>query len=535
MKPLRFVLARTLKNIIVDTFRRPTRLITYSIIAFLLIISAYMNISGKATAVDNGYLDIRILHGIYIVLLSMIGIPLMLNGLKSGTTFFSMCDVNMMFVSPINSKHILIYGLAKKAVVVLLVIVCYLTYGKLAMRTFPLNDFQAFMLIAGLAIFLLLVQVYTLVIYSMTNGNDKRINTVKFAIYGSLTFMVGYIALFVLIHGVTLNNIYVALSQRVLEYVPIIGWIKGMIFAVNNSEWFYFAIYTTLLALSVIICCVIFIKNDVDYYEDVLQNTESTYELRKSMREGKVPVFNKYGKTKLHSTGINLGKGASTFFFKHMREASRRSRMIFVNMSSLAVIGVSIMLVILMSNFEVPGQRPLHTKTIMATTCMLCVYIQFFMNAYGDWNRELARPYIYIVPASPLKKLICASCMSIIKPCIDGVLAFVIAGNIIGADWLTIFVCAALYGSFGFVFTTTNILTDRFLGSISNRGVLVAVYVAIIFVQTLPGVLFAAVVLVLIKFKNFAVLGIPVFIWNIISSLIVYIICKETLHDMDNG
>lgn len=536
MKPLRFVLARTLKNMIIDAFRHPAKTVTYSIVGALLVMSAYFNITGRAVVVDNGYLDMRILHGIYIGLLSMVGIPLMLNGLKSGTTFFSMSDVNMMFVSPINPKRILVYGLIKKAAVVLLVIVCYLTYGKMAMTTFNLNDFQAFMLIAGLAIFFLMIQVYTLVIYSTSNGSDRRINVIKAFIFGCLAAMLGFIAVYVLIYGVDLEHIFQAMSHRALEFIPVIGWVKGAIFSLNNGEWLYFALFSGLILASLITCLVIFFSQDLDYYEDVLKNTETTYELKMSMKEGKVPTGARW-KPKVGATGIKHGKGASAFFFKHAREASRKSRMIFINWNTAVIVFVSVVAAVVMRRFDINGMNfSRHTMTVkmtMGMACALCVYIQFFLNAYGDWNRELTKPYIYIVPASPLKKLIYASGLSVVKPVVDGFIAFTITGLIIGADLFTILVSALLYGSFGFVFTTTNILTDKFLGSVKNRGILIIVYVLIIFIQTLPSIIFCAVLLIFVTFLNLVVLGIPIAIWNVCSSVIVYYVCRNTLHDMD--
>lgn len=536
MKPLKFVLTRTVKNAVLDTFRRPAKLITYTVVAVLIFLSAILNLSGRAVTVENGYLDKRYLDGIYMVLLSMIGIPLMLNGLKSGTTFFSMSDVNMMFVSPIKPKRILVYGLAKNAAMVFLVIICYLTYGKIAMMTFNISGFQAMMLIVGLAVFLALVQVYTLVIYSTSNGNSKRIGIIKFFVYACLIAMVLIVSGYVLINGVNLENICRALSLRVLEFIPVIGWVKGAIFSINNGDLIMSAIYLGLLGISVAICCVVFFFRDVDYYEDVLKNTETTYELRRSMKEGKVSLMDKRGKTKLHGVGINHGHGASAFFFKHMREASRRSRMIFINIQSFVIIGVAILSALLMKNFSMSsGTHIMSYKLTMASSCMLCIYIQFFMNAYADWNKELEKPYIYIVPASPLAKLICASSLGIIKPIIDGFLAFMLTGLIIGADPLTSVICSLLYGSFGFVFTTTNIITDRLLDNVKSRGILVMLYVLIIAIQTLPSIVLAVIMLVFVRFSNLALLAVPVIVWNVVTSIIVYIACKNILHNMNKG
>src|SRR5699024_5657431 len=59
----------------------------------------------------SDFVDIGILHGIYFLLLFLFGGIVLLKGLKSGTTFFTMGDVNMMFCSPISPKTLLVFGL----------------------------------------------------------------------------------------------------------------------------------------------------------------------------------------------------------------------------------------------------------------------------------------------------------------------------------------------------------------------------------------------------------------------------------------
>lgn len=47
-------------------------------------------------------------------------------------------------------------------------------------------------------------------------------------------------------------------------------------------------VYSSLLALFTIFAIVVFIRSKADYYEDVLQKTESVYEFRNAIKTGKV-------------------------------------------------------------------------------------------------------------------------------------------------------------------------------------------------------------------------------------------------------
>ena len=62
----------------------------------------------------------------------------------------------------------------------------------------------------------------------------------------------------------------------------------------------------------------------------------------------------------------------------------------------------------------------------LMTVLIMCLYFLLFSNAAGEWGQELSKPYIYLVPASPMKKLLWGSLTSLIKPVVDGVLVFTV-------------------------------------------------------------------------------------------------------------
>ena len=165
---------------------------------------------------------------------------------------------------------------------------------------------------------------------------------------------------------------------------------------------------------------------------------------------------------------------------------------------------------------------------------MLCmgVYVLFFLNAAGEWGREIMKPYLYMVPASPLKKLIWASLTSIIKPAVDGVVIFVAGGILVKASPLTVVVSVLMFFSFGCLFTSSNILSQRLLGQMANKGLIMVLYILIVLLLTLPG-LAAGLVLYFGFHTPGAVMGIPVAVWNIGLSFGIYAICQNTLHNME--
>ena len=66
------------------------------------------------------------------------------------------------------------------------------------------------------------------------------------------------------------------------------------------------------------------------------------------------------------------------------------------------------------------------------------IYVLFFLNAAGPWSKEMMKPYLYMVPQSPFKKLFFASLTSLLTPIADGLVAFPLIGALVRANPLTV-------------------------------------------------------------------------------------------------
>lgn len=95
--------ARKWKNRLLALFRHPGKLVVYILLVVLLVNSVIS--TALTPQADLGGLDLRILHGAYLGILLLFTVPILLNALQKGTTFFGMSDVNLLFVSPISPKR----------------------------------------------------------------------------------------------------------------------------------------------------------------------------------------------------------------------------------------------------------------------------------------------------------------------------------------------------------------------------------------------------------------------------------------------
>jgi hypothetical protein len=294
-------------------------------------------------------------------------------------------------------------------------------------------------------------------------------------------------------------------------------------------------IYTGLIAAMIVAEILLFVKIDADYYEDVLQTTEKTDLIKRAMKSGdRATVASLSAKpTKVRDTGINNGWGANTFFYKHLREAGRKSRLVFVNGSTVLLVIISLAMAFFVGKVSAGDKDPATRGQLMAIALGMLVYVQFFLNTVGDWSRELLTPYIYLVPENPFKKLIWASLTTILKPIIDGFIVFTLLCIALQANPLTALVCALIYGSMGFVFTANSVLSQRLFGRSGSKGLLVFAYMMIIGLTVAPGVVVSSLLLFLGHGLPGIVVGLPVVIWNVGISFVIFAACKNILHSIE--
>lgn len=537
MSSLLYVTKKTVKNWILETIRHPGRLIIYLILAFIIVSSVISNMGLNTEDMEMGFTaDISILHAVYFALLLITGCIVLSSALKSGTTVFTMSDVNMLFVSPISPKLILSFGLLKQMGAIVFAFIIFLLYGGMIRSIFNVTVAQAVVLIAGLLIFVLCCQITAMALYSLINGDIKRNRIIKAALYICVAAVPIIMGIRILSNGVTTDSVFGALKTPIAEIVPLFGWAKGLVFAIINLDILKICIFSALMLALVGASLAYFLFCQPDYYEDVLQNTESTYEMRQAMKQGKVVDkrdFSNFRKIRVHKTGIGFGKGASAFFFKHLCEIKRRSRLMFLNTYSFVQAACGMFMAVIFTKID--SEDPIPATVALISIFAMSVYMQMFFSAAGEWGRELLKPYIYLVPASPMKKLFFASLTSIIKPFFDGILTFGVLGIYLQAPPADVIMLIIAYTSCGAIFAGANILSERILNGISSSNpLMMLLYILMSILLLLPGTVVCIVTAVVFDVGLAAAL-IPMSVINILASVLLFVLSKNTIHNMETN
>ena len=531
-----YLLVKTVKNEILDTLRHPLKFLLY---AFVAVTMLYGAVRGYTAGGDLGqseiWSDSRLLSGAYLAVLYFISIPVMLKGLSSGTSFFSLSDVNNMFVAPVSQKRVLVYGVGRQLATMIVLVITFAAYGGMIINMFSMTVAQTVILILGIVLMLIMVQLVTLMIFCLASMHPMRAMVMKYIIYAMAFFTLGSVIAYSFFNGITVETIFSAISLPLLEYVPFIGWMHGLVFGILEMNTMKMIIFGSLTAAAALASLITLKVTRLDFYEDVLSKAESYQEFREAVREGKFTDKVMMGdkQIKLRKNGIRRGKGASAIFHKHLLEGSRRSRFMFFNINTFVLLFVGAVIA-----FGIKQAKPDIEPTIIYLAAMVILaYVQFFFSASGDWVKELNKPYIYLMPDGAVKKLVMAAATGIIKPFTDGIITFGLLAVFAGGHPIDIITAMLTYGSFGTMYIAANILAQRLVGVDSTGGIFITFYISMIVLTVLPGIVAGLVVL-----SSFAgefgyiattLLGGPLFIWNMIVSAGIFLACRNLLNNTE--
>ena len=318
MSALCYLSRKQIKNFIKELVHNPGKLVLYIILIAGISVSVFSRFFSSEDEAINFVADISFLHGGYIGAMLLIALPILLRGLKSGATFFRMSDVHFLFIAPISPKLILFYGLIKQLMASALVTLILLAYSSTLTNLFGIEIWQIIVLAIGVAIMLCAMQALTMMIYSLTNGKKKLIQITLAIVFACVIALLAIYVIEFFANGADINSAISSLSSPYLEYVPMIGWMKGAVFGYLFGNYLAAGIYTTLFIAVIGAAIAIFAVKDLDFYEDVLQSTARADQVRKNKREGKMDFGG--GKVRVTSTGIKKGWGAYVLFYKHMLE-----------------------------------------------------------------------------------------------------------------------------------------------------------------------------------------------------------------------
>lgn len=518
-----------LKNQIKDLVRSPAKLIYVVVMAGVLALS----VLGRSGQDLEDPLPTPMLTALLTLFYTfMFLMVLATGGNSSKTPMFTLSDVTMLFPAPLHPHRVLAYGLLRQlGVSLIMALVLVFQYGWLRVL-FGITWQDMALIILGFAICIFLAAFCSMAIYVRTSGKENATGTLRACIYAAAAAYLLWAAftckeqLLPLLSG---GKDYTAALEAGAGFFssfpgllfPVSGWAAGIIGGLLAGSPGMVLAGAALCILLVAALTLLVATSKNNYYEDVLESAEVAQSNVTAQKEGKVqeivPKNVKVGKT-----GLGKGWGASTLFYKHRIE-NRRAGVFFLSNMSLIFLAITLLMSFVMG-------RSMDGEAALIATFAMGTYMQIFSEALGRFNRELIKPYIYLIPDPPLKKLLYAIEETLLADCVEAAVLFVPVGLIVGAGPVDIALCIVARISFALLFTAGNVLVERVFGTVSSKMLVMFFYIVVLLAMILPGAAAgAALQAVLPEAFGMAGLFLGMAVVNVSISVLVLYLCRSLL------
>jgi hypothetical protein len=514
--PLVYLLVTKFKNQLRSFFKSPVKLIYLAVILFLIGVNMF---SGRKLETQPGRVvrDIGELTAIVTAFYSLMFVLLASKGFKTGASMFSMADVNLIFPAPFRQQSVLFYGLFQQlGTSLLLGLFLFFQYSwmhSLYDVTLPM----LLVILLGYAFTVFFGQIAAMVLYTFTSADDKRRGLFKAIFYAVVIGFVLYAALSGL--GDTsrfLARAVEAVNSAATWFFPVSGWTGHAVAGVFTGNMADLLLGVAICAAFLALIINLMTHTRQDYYEDVLKSSEIMQSAITARKEGRMAEAAPQN-VKLGKTGIGRGAGADVIYYKHKLE-NRRARVFIMDTVRLIYAVIIIAMAFFMKKAGLPAG--FITATIM----------QIFTVALGRFNKELTKPFIYLIPEPPLKKMLFALAESAPSSLTEAIIIFVPVAFILGLTPAVAVLCIVARLSFEMLFLAGNMAVERLWGGNSSKALVMFLYFFVMILMAAPGIVLAVVLTTLNAFANAdAAVLISLTVVNVPISLLVFYLCRNML------
>lgn len=522
MKPLFFIIRKSLKNLIKGILKKPLVLIGYIFALLFVVLMVFMAFFMPSELIQSA--PPELFRGIVTLVFTFMYFTYLKVGLDKGSTYFRMADVNLAFTSPIKPNRIMLYAFIKQigaTILFLFIAICQIPNLK---NNFAMHSYGAAVILLAAVLFALAYPLINMAIYSWVTKKEQRKKRVKWVFNVLAIFVVVFALINLGSTGDIGKTISAVFDNPIAHYFPVIGWTASIANAAVTGFTMEFWVGAVLMTILIAGGSVAIYRMNLDYYEDVLKGTEYVEAAVKAKREGNNLRFNL--KVKDNVKQKITGKGAAALFYKNLAELRKTAIFLFFDRSSITVIVSSIIFKFVMS-------ETIDEASTMLTILVFSLYIQLIMQVQVKLNSELDKHYVFLIPESSQKKLLYGTLAVHVKNLIDGFILFVISGILFKASVPVIIACALTYTLFGAVYVYTDVLSLRLFGGVHSKGLLLFIKIIVHILIFIPGIIAAVLTGAFTESTLFAICALGG--WSLVLAITFFMLSSGIFNNLESA
>lgn len=159
----------------------------------------------------------------------------------------------------------------------------------------------------------------------------------------------------------------------------------------------------------------------------------------------------------------------------------------------------------------------------------MIVFSMIVNTTTDNWNAEFKKPYIFLIPESPFKKLLYAVLPSIIKNVLTESIIVLAAALIFRAGIQEIVLCLILLAAYTLLFTSAGVFTYRIMGKTTNVILLMVMRLLFIMAAAIPGGVLVIVLNVAAGIESTVLLMVPMILVNLLVALLFIFLSRKLL------
>jgi hypothetical protein len=269
-------------------------------------------------------------------------------------------------------------------------------------------------------------------------------------------------------------------------FIPLLGWFReilmGVFTGVTTEIWLYI-LFTLVITIAAFVRIYLM---DTDYYENVLAGTELKEAMLQASRQGKAAQSNGQFKAIRRYRKVDAKftlEGSLAIFQKQILEKRKKGVLLLPTRTIIMAVGAAIAALAI----------PVDGTELMLGILGVSAYLMLILSAATAWESDIAYHYIYLIPATPFKKMLASTLAGVIYTFIEGILIFGIIGVILRTALSLTLSAILAYTAIGTVFLYSDLVVRRMFGKI-HANILriffrIFLLMVIIFIAVTPAVM----------------------------------------------
>lgn len=365
-------------------------------------------VTGFMTYGNNKEFDPSLICG-GISILTLLVFDFSFINVASGMLMYTNPDVNFMFAGPFTKKFNLIIPIVSSLKTAFLMVFIVSMQAANLSNLMGLRTRDAFLAVGGVFVVTALGSVLSQIINAAIHNKKTAKNII-------LGVFIAFHVLLIITSVASLYNEAGSFSgisslgtakiigtigtSFFLKLIPIGGWTTLIFDGIYMSSVVKLVLGFVLLIASVALIVILFNNIEFDYYEEAIAAAQKMAEKMAAKSAGVEDISSvDTSKIKVDGTGFTKGSGASVFFYKHLLENKRFSKLFFINKTMLIYKAVTIVYIFIMKNSI--GSP----KALFAAGLMMATIFDTMIFAGGKSVLEYNKPYFFLIPEKMSKKL----------------------------------------------------------------------------------------------------------------------------------